>query len=88
MEARQQRLLQDQGFACVLFAEVDEMVVPDPLQWPLGLGPFLRAFRDDRAAIYLRPQGYTVAHDLGGDRAEPPLDWNKRILVSFRLSSS
>jgi len=82
VQAHQQRLLRD-GFRCVLFTEVDEIVVADPTLWGNrgNLQGFMKAFARDSRQIYARPSGRTLSHSLIGDQAEPPLNWTLPLLA-------
>ena len=85
VQAHQQRLLRA-GFRCVLFTEVDEIVVADPAVWGnrSNLKGFMQEFAHDSTKIYARPSGRTLSHSISGDQAEPPLNWASPLLAQRR----
>ena len=66
--------LLDIGYKYVLFTEIDEIVVPDPDKYPLGLSEYINRFRGQAARTY----GFNLFHD--SDK-EPPIDLNQPILA-------
>lgn len=62
-----------QSYENVLFACVDEIVVPSPLSYPLGLGPYIEI--NTHPAV--RCAGFDVVHRPG----EPPINWAAPLLA-------
>ena len=56
MELHIQRLLRA-GYKCVLFTEVDEMIVTDPKHYPLGLKEYMKSFAEDKTRNHVRVIG-------------------------------
>lgn len=69
------------SYEAVLFAEVDEIVAPDPERDPGGLRGYLERFADGGAPV-ARCTGYEIVHDARG--GEPALDWGAPILAQRR----
>ena len=76
-----QQLLLRNGYSCVVFSEVDEIILADSRNYEDGLRGFLREFVRSDSAIYVKPAGKTISHELNGSRGEPPLDWSREILA-------
>ena len=79
VEAKQKQLLQS-GYPCVLLAEVDDIIAPDPESYPGGLRQFLVEFvasHDDHWAT----TGMQLAHVSHGDQPEPALNWSASIMA-------
>ncbi len=76
VELHQQRLLRA-GYKCVLFTEVDEFIVPDPILYPNGLRQYFKEFitSDDKNVIVVN--GYHVGHV---PTVEPKIDVTKPII--------
>jgi len=66
--------LLDNGYKYVLFTEIDEIVVPDPDKYPLGLTEYINRFRGVAGRTY----GFNLIHDPA---KEPPIDLNQPILA-------
>ena len=56
VELHIQRLLRA-GYKCVLFIEVDEMIVTDTKQYPLGLKQYMKEFVEDATRNHVRVIG-------------------------------
>jgi hypothetical protein len=67
-------------YDCVVFADVDEFVVPDPARYS-GLKDFIARQGDDRAAV--AALGLNVVHAVG---TEPPLDLSAPVLGQRTLA--
>eukprot|EP00614_Pseudopedinella_elastica_P002689 CAMPEP_0172600248 /NCGR_PEP_ID=MMETSP1068-20121228/20392_1 /TAXON_ID=35684 /ORGANISM="Pseudopedinella elastica, Strain CCMP716" /LENGTH=482 /DNA_ID=CAMNT_0013400811 /DNA_START=150 /DNA_END=1598 /DNA_ORIENTATION=+ len=76
-----QQLLLKAGFKCVVFSEVDEILVANASRYARGLGQYLEHFARDDSLIYARSTGYRVSHELNGSRSEPKIDWHKDIFA-------
>jgi hypothetical protein len=78
----QDRLLRA-GYACVLFTDTDEMVVPNPMKYPQGLKQYLSNFVASKLP-YIRVDAYELGHMSYGngtlESQEKKLDWNRPIL--------
>ena len=87
VELHQQRLLRS-GYSCVLFTEIDEMIVPDPDQYPGGLKEYLNKFAQNSSLLHIRPQGYEMVHrnfsSVSNER-EKNIDWTKSILAQRKF---
>lgn len=57
----QTRHLLNLGYTSVRFTEIDEIVVPDPNKYPLGLSDYIQ--RKRRKAV--RVHAFDVRHDVG-----------------------
>ncbi|CAF3079519.1 unnamed protein product [Rotaria socialis] len=66
------------GYKYVLFTEIDEMVVPDPLKYPLGLYDYIN--RTNQSIV--RVKAYDVRHNVA---LEPKLKLNESILQQRRF---
>jgi len=73
----QKHLLEEKGYELVLFAEVDEIVVPDPNVYAGGLTQYLNEFKGGGASV----TAYEVVHDPD---TEPKIDDDKPILLQRR----
>ena len=71
-----------ESYELVLFAEVDEIVAPDPQVWPQGLGQFLDNKPMTKSG-YIRCTGYDIVHQR--HQGEPALDWNLPLLGQRRF---
>lgn len=68
------------SYKYVLFTEVDEIVFPEPLKWPRGLGDYIK--NCDQTIV--RCRGYELVHETLG-QAEPDLDLsNGKTILSQR----
>lgn len=80
----QEKLLRN-GYNCVLFSDVDELFVPDPLFYPGGLQEYLLKFVEDDKRIIVAGTAWEIAHISYGNgtegTTEPPLNWDKSILA-------
>jgi reversibly glycosylated polypeptide/UDP-arabinopyranose mutase len=80
VELQQQRLFRA-GYRCVLFTEVDEIIVPDPLKYPGGLKDLFRQYLTEGTDLYQKPvvnmNGYHIVHAF---QQEPEIDYTKSIL--------
>lgn len=68
-------------YKAVLFAEVDEMVVPDPAVYPGGLTEYLLKFLESPQKL-AKLVGAEIWHNA---TYEPPIDFNRPILQQRRL---
>ena len=55
----QTRTLLNAGYLYVLFSEIDEIVVPDPLKYPFGLPEYISQLKQ----VAVRVQAYDIRHD-------------------------
>ncbi len=74
------------GYKCVVLSDVDEMLVPDPEKYPLGLSQYLASFVNNSATTVFRAEGHIIAHISTPDgtenlKIEPPIDFAKPILA-------
>lgn len=73
------------GFSCVVYTDVDELIAPDPLRYPLGLAEYVSHFVHTMPNEIIRAVGHVLAHVSESEDAAPPLekpiDWNKSILA-------
>ena len=80
VELHQQRLFRA-GYKCVLFTEIDEIVVPDPAVYPGGLREYFKTYLNPESEIGKKPAisvyGHHIAHD---SKAEAAIDLTKPIL--------
>ena len=53
------RTLLNAGYLYVLFSEIDEIVVPDPLKYPFGLPEYISQLKQ----VAVRVQAYDIRHD-------------------------
>ena len=74
----QTRALLNAGYLYVLFTEIDEMVVPDPLKYPLGFTDYFSQLK--RVAV--RVQAYDIWHD---QKQEAKLNSSQPILQQRRF---
>jgi len=79
-------LLLERRHPCVLVAEVDEIVAPNPRFYPGGLGQFLSAYAADTAGkhfpLTMLLEGKQLAHiSQGSLKLEPPLNWSANIMA-------
>ena len=73
-----------QSYKLVVFAEVDEFLVPDPTLYPRGLYQYLTdqiKLVDTGANVAVRAMGYDVLHMPD----EPDLVWDKPLLAQRRM---
>eukprot|EP01040_Poterioochromonas_malhamensis_P007778 gene7778-8411_t len=81
IELFQQRLLRA-GYSCVLFAEVDEFIVPHPNSYPEGdLMTYFQDFRDNISYDTVTTNGFDVCHLSEGQIIEPDLDVNQNLII-------
>lgn len=73
----QKHLLEEKGYKLVLFAEVDELVVPDPHVFPGGLAQYLNEFGGKGARV----TAFEVLHDYEN---EPAIDDDMPVLLQRR----
>jgi reversibly glycosylated polypeptide/UDP-arabinopyranose mutase len=73
----QKHLLDEAGYELVLFAEIDEIIVPDPNLYAGGLAQYLNEFKGQGARV----TAFEVVHD---PETEPILDDDKPILLQRR----
>lgn len=73
-----------QGYKCVLFSDIDELIVPNPAKYPGGLKEYLQKFIEDDSKKYWRVDAYELGHMSYGDGSkasqEPKIDWSKSLL--------
>ena len=87
VEFHQQRLLRA-GYPCVLFTEIDELIIPDPSKYPKGLGEFLTYYAES-GPNSVRATGYEILHkteNLVGEK-ETKLDWSLPLLQQRHFSA-
>lgn len=77
VQQKTQSLL-DSGYQYVLFTEIDEIVMPDPRKYPLGLMEYIS--KTEKVAV--RVQAYHMRHDV---TKEAVLDLNQPILQQRRF---
>ncbi len=84
----QERLLRD-GYKCVVFSDVDEILIPNPLYYPGGLQNYLENFVSDDKRYIVAGTAWEVAHMSYGNgtdsTTEPKLRWNESILAQRRF---
>ncbi|CAF1180137.1 unnamed protein product [Adineta steineri] len=71
------RNLFERGYRYILFCEVDEMVVPDPIKYPLGIIDYIKKAKEE----VIRVSSYRIVHNT---TLEPKLDLNKPIMQQRR----
>ena len=74
----QTRDLLNLGYKYVLFTEIDEMVVPDPKKYPLGLMDYIRRTRQKSVRVH----AFDVRHDV---KTEAKLDLRQPVLKQRRF---
>jgi len=79
VQAFQKFLLQ--SYDMVLFAEVDEIIAPDPFEFPGGLKDYLKKV-DGKSWQVIRMVGHEIIHNERG--GEPPIEWMKYPLLAQR----
>ena len=81
VELQQQRLLRF-GYKCVLFTEVDEFVVPDPIKFPGGLREYLLRFAGDNSSLSRRTNGYHVLENRNPNEGivDSRINWSLSLL--------
>ena len=87
IETLQDRFLRF-GYKCVLFSDVDELIVPSPASYPEGLNQYLKKFLANDKLLRVRSTAREIGHMTYGNGSEathePPLDWSKPILQQRR----
>ena len=68
-------LLGEAGYACVVFSQVDEFILPDPEVYPGGLKEYLAAFIADEDRTFVRAMGMEILQE----KKEPRINWCKSI---------
>ncbi|CAF4625861.1 unnamed protein product, partial [Rotaria sp. Silwood2] len=71
------RNLLESGYKYVLFCEIDEIVVPDPAKYPLGLIDYINRTK----LMVVRVKAYDIRHNVS---LEPKLKLNESILQQRR----
>ncbi|CAF4547074.1 unnamed protein product, partial [Rotaria sp. Silwood2] len=71
------RNLLESGYKYVLFCEIDEIVVPDPAKYPLGLIDYINRTK----LMVVRVKAYNIRHNVD---LEPKLKLNESILQQRR----
>jgi hypothetical protein len=80
VELHQQRLFRA-GYKCVLFTEIDEIVVPDPAVYPGGLKEYFKVFINMSSPIGQKPAIAVNGHHLShAYTEEPEINISKPIL--------
>ncbi|CAF1025959.1 unnamed protein product [Adineta steineri] len=67
----------ERGYKYILFCEIDEMVVPDPLKYPLGLMDYIKKAKEE----VIRVNPYRIVHN---NTLEPKLNLSKPIMPQRR----
>ena len=80
VQLHQQALL-SAGYQCVVFSEVDEIIIANRDRHPMGLSGFLAHFAASNTLIYARPGGRTVSHQVEGNLSEPTMNWSTNVLA-------
>ena len=80
-----QDFLLRQGYKCVVYSDVDEIIVPDPIAYPGGLKEYLQKFLENEKLKSVKVKAYDLGHMSYGDAGktetiEPPIDWTRNIL--------
>ncbi|CAF3657571.1 unnamed protein product [Adineta steineri] len=71
------RNLFERGYKYILFCEIDEMVVPDPLKYPLGLMDYIKKAKEE----VIRVNPYRIVHN---NTLELKLNLSKPIMPQRR----
>ena len=86
VELHQQRLFR-YGYKCVLFTEVDEIIVADPDVYPGGLREYFTKFYENSTLLTVRTSNRIMVHvseppvnKADDSLIEPILNWSKPIL--------
>jgi len=74
----QTQFLLDRGYKYVLFCEIDEIVMPDPLKYPLGLIDYIKKTKQ----FAVRVEAYDIRHNV---TIEAKLDVSQSILQQRRF---
>lgn len=73
------------GFSCVIYTDVDELIAPDPLRYPLGLAEYVSHFVHSPSIDIIRAVGHVLAHVSESEDASPalekPIDWSQSLLA-------
>jgi reversibly glycosylated polypeptide/UDP-arabinopyranose mutase len=70
--------LLESGYKYVLFSEIDELIMPDPLKYPFGLIEFINKTK----RIAVRVEAYDIRHDV---KKEKKLNLSQPILQQRRF---
>jgi hypothetical protein len=55
-----QDFLLRQGYKCIVFSDVDEIIAPDPLAYPGGLKEYLQKFVENESLLYIRVKAFDL----------------------------
>jgi len=70
--------LLESGYKYVLFSEIDELIMPDPLKYPFGLIEYINKTK----RIAVRVEAYDIRHDV---KTEEKLNLSQPILQQRRF---